>query len=84
MCMYEYLGVRYTVEVYQQAPNEFYWKVTIHMRQKPNRIYSRTPAASYEAARRWAMTAARDLINEYVPRNSLAYVKNPTPVQLVR
>lgn len=84
MCRYEYLGVYYTIEIYQQAPNEFYWKVSIHIKQKPNRIYGRTPSASYEEARRWAMASARDMINKYAPRNYLAYVKNPAPVKLVR
>lgn len=84
MLTYEYLGIRYVIEIYQQAPNEFYWRVKIHMHQKPNRIYSRTPSASYEEARRWAMASARDMIHKYAPRNHLAYVKNPSPVQLVK
>lgn len=84
MLTYEYLGIRYVIEIYQQAQNEFYWKVKLHTRQKPNLIYSRTPSASYAEARRWAMTSARDMINEYAPRNNLAYVKTHAPVKLVK
>lgn len=84
MLTYEYLGVRYAIEIYQEAPSEFYWRVKLHTKQKPNRIYSRTPATSYEEARRWAMASARDLIHEHAPRNCFGYVKNSSPIQLVK